>query len=205
MVLTKKQKEVYDFVVNFIAEKGYSPTLEEIAAGLGLRSLSTVQKHVSNLVEKGVLRRGWNRGRSIEALPLAEEQGSASSTVEINLLGRVAAGLPIEAIETPIPFTVPESMLGRGETFALQVKGDSMIDEQIRDGDFVIVEKRDTAENGETVVALIRSSEATLKKFYREGANIRLQPANSALDPIVVPASEVSIQGVVIGVIRFVR
>ena len=127
------------------------------------------------------------------------------SAVEIPLLGRVAAGFPIEAVETRSALSIPEDMLGTRETFALQVRGDSMIDEQIRDGDYVIVEKRETAENGETVVALVRSAETTLKKFYREGRMVRLQPANPSLAPIRVPAGEVAIQGVVIGVIRKFR
>lgn len=202
MVLTKKQKEVYDFIETFIEQHGYSPSLDEIARGLGLRSLATVHKHVRNLSEKGALKRAWNRGRSIEVVSTDEADVGA---VEIPLLGKVAAGFPIEAVENRAGITIPENMLGSRETFALQVRGDSMIDEQIRDGDVVIVEKRDTAENGETVVALVRSSEATLKKFYREGRMIRLQPANPALAPIRVPAGDVSIQGVVIGLIRRFR
>lgn len=202
MVLTKKQRAVYDFIEGFIARNGYSPSLEEIAQGLSLRSLATVHKHVANLTEKGVLKRAWNRGRSIEVTPSAQVNVSA---VEIPMLGRIAAGLPIEAIETNSSLAVPEDMLGTRETFALQVRGDSMIDEQIRDGDFVIVERRDTADNGETVVALIRNTETTLKKLYREGRIVRLQPANSALAPIRVPAGDVTIQGVVIGLVRKFR
>lgn len=199
MILTKKQREVYDFIETFIEAQGYSPSLEEIARGLGLRSLATVHKHVRNLSDKGALKRAWNRGRTIEVCPTEEVEMGA---VEIPLLGRVAAGLPIEAVESRSGITIPENMLGARETFALQVRGDSMIDEQIRDGDVVIVERRDTAENGETVVALVRSSEATLKKFYREGRMVRLQPANPTLAPIRVPAMDVAIQGVVIGLIR---
>ena len=155
MILTKKQREVYDYIQGFIENRGYSPSLEEIAQGLGLRSLATVHKHVANLIEKGMLKRAWNRGRSIEISPTQEVRVQA---IDIPLLGRVAAGFPLEAVETRSSLSVPEDMLGARETFALEVRGDSMIDEQIRNGDFVIVERRDTAENGETVVALVRSS-----------------------------------------------
>jgi len=202
VILTKKQREVYNYIRGFIEDNGYSPSLEEIAAGLGLRSLATVHKHVVNLTDKGVLKRAWNRGRSIEVRPIDDLNVGAAV---IPLLGRVAAGQPIEAIETRSTLTVPEDMLGSRETFALQVRGESMIDEQIRNGDFVIIEKRDTAENGETVVALIHDAEATLKKFYREGKMVRLQPANPTLAPLFVPAESVQVQGVVIGVIRKFR
>jgi len=202
VILTKKQREVYDYIQGFIENRGYSPSLEEIAQGLGLRSLATVHKHVANLIEKGMLKRAWNRGRSIEISPTQEVRVQA---IDIPLLGRVAAGFPLEAVETRSSLSVPEDMLGARETFALEVRGDSMIDEQIRNGDFVIVERRDTAENGETVVALVRSTEATLKKFYREGRMIRLQPANPTLEPIFVPATDVAIQGVVIGLLRKFR
>jgi repressor LexA len=202
LVLTKKQREVYDYIETFIADKGYSPSLEEIASGLGLRSLATVHKHVANLSEKGVLKRSWNRGRSIEIQSQSEVRVAAA---EIPMLGRIAAGFPIEAIEVPATLSVPEDMLGARETFALQVRGESMIDEQIRDGDYVIVERRDTAENGETVVALVKGGDTTLKKFYREGRMVRLQPANPTLAPMIFPARDVEIQGVVIGVIRKFR
>lgn len=200
MILTKKQHDVYEFIQAFIQQSGYSPSLEEIAKGLGLRSLATVHKHVKNLVEKGVLKRAWNKGRSIEAVPM--EDIEIPEAVEIPLLGRVAAGVPIEAINTPASLLIPEDMLGSNETYALQVKGDSMIEDQIRDGDLVIVEKRATAENGQTVVALVNQGEVTLKRFYKEGRFVRLQPANYMLAPLRLPASDVAIQGVVIGLIR---
>lgn len=200
MVLTKKQREVYDFIQVFIQQSGYSPSLDEIAKGLGLRSLATVHKHVKNLVEKGVLKRAWNRGRSIETLPMEEDD--TPEAVEIPLLGRVAAGRPIEAVTSPASLLIPEDMLGSNETFALQVKGDSMIEDHIRDGDLVIIERRQTAENGQTVVALVNQGEVTLKRFYKEGRFVRLQPANAMLAPLRLPATEVAVQGVVIGLIR---
>jgi repressor LexA len=201
MALTRRQKEVIDFVSRFIQQKGYSPTLEEIARGLNLASVATVHKHIANLQEKGVLKKEWNRGRSLELLPLSPRGGG----VEVPLLGYVSAGEPIEAIEDSQVISLPEDLVGRGRTYVLKVRGDSMIDEHIRDGDFVIVEERQWAENGETVIALIRNSEATLKKYYRENGRIRLQPANPQMEPIILKEEEVKIQGVVIGILRKFR
>ncbi|MEM2983300.1 MAG: transcriptional repressor LexA [Candidatus Bathyarchaeia archaeon] len=201
MALTRRQKEVIDFVANFIEKKGYSPTLEEIAKGLNLASVATVHKHIANLQEKGALKREWNRGRSLELLPLPPRVGA----VELPLLGYVSAGEPIEAIEDNLVISVPQDLVGKGKTYVLRVRGNSMIDEQIRDGDFVIVEEREWAENGETVVALIHNSEATLKKYYRENGHIRLQPANPQVEPIILKEEEVRIQGVVIGILRKFR
>ena len=198
MALTRRQKEILDFVTRFIEDNGYSPTLHEIGAAFGLSSVATVHKHVSNLVQKGYMRRGWNQNRSLELSP---RQGSASA-LELPLLGRVAAGVPIEAIESPETLAVPEYLTGRKPTFVLQVRGDSMIEEQIRDGDYIVVEERETAENGEMVVALLRGEEATLKKYYRDNGRVRLQPANPTVDPIVIPESDVRVRGVVVGVIR---
>ncbi len=198
MALTRRQREIFEFVRDFVAERGYSPSLEEIGEHFGLSSVATVHKHVSHLVEKGHLRKSWNRSRSLE--PVGEE-GSAS--VEVPLLGVVAAGAPIEAIEVPERIALPAEMVSRrAETFVLRVRGDSMIEEQIRDGDCVVVERRQEARNGETVVALVGGSEATLKKFFRKGARVVLEPANQALRPIEVPASEVEVQGVVRGLLR---
>lgn len=209
MYLTRKQREVLEFIGNFIHEEGYSPSLEEIGAGLGLSSLATVHQHLKNLEAKGLLERRWNHSRALELTARAEallqpelELASPGGVAELPLLGRIAAGVPIEAVEQSETLVVPESMLGRGRTYVLQVRGDSMIDEQIRDGDFVIVEERAQAENGETVVALIRGEETTLKKFYREGNRVRLQPANPAYPPILVSPEELEIRGVVTGVVR---
>ena len=200
MALTRRQQEILAFVTDFVRERGYSPSLQEIADHLGLSSLATVHKHLVNLEAKGVLWRAWNRSRSLE---LAGAAGGR--TAEVPLLGYVAAGEPIEAVSQNASISVPEDMIGRGRTYVLRVKGASMIDEQIRDGDYVIVEDRETAENGETVVALVRNDEATLKKYYRENGHIRLQPANPDMAPMIFREDEVRIQGVVIGILRKFR
>jgi repressor LexA len=196
--LTKRQREILDYLNDFIQQHGYAPSLEEIGKRFGLSSLATVHKHLTNLQQKGFIRRAWNRSRSVEVMP----SRLVARSVELPLLGYVAAGVPIEAIVGNETIEVPESLVGKRDTYVLRVKGDSMIDEQIRDGDFVIVEDRKTAENGETVVALLIGSDVTLKKFYRENGHVRLQPANPTVSPIVVPADQVQIQGVVIGVMR---
>jgi repressor LexA len=196
--LTKRQREILDYLNEFIQQHGYAPSLEEIGKRFGLSSLATVHKHLTNLQQKGFIKRAWNRSRSVELMP----SRLLGRTVELPLLGYVAAGAPIEAIVGNETIDVPETLAGNRDTYVLRVKGDSMIDEQIRDGDFVIVEDRKTAENGETVVALLSGSDVTLKKFYRENGKVRLQPANVTIDPIVVPAEQVQVQGVVIGVMR---
>jgi repressor LexA len=196
--LTKRQREILDYLNNFIQQHGYAPSLEEVGKRFGLSSLATVHKHLTNLQQKGFIKRAWNRSRSVEVMPTRV----VGRSVELPLLGYVAAGVPIEAIVGNETIDVPESLAGTRDTYVLRVRGDSMIDEQIRDGDFVIVEDRRTAENGETVVALLSGSDVTLKKFYRENGQIRLQPANATIQPIIVPASDVQVQGVVIGVMR---
>ena len=198
MHLTRRQKEILDFVAQHISRKGYAPTIEEIGENFGLSSLATVHKHLSNLQEKGLIKRAWNRSRALELVP----SGMTVRAVELPLMGRVAAGSPIEAVQSSETIWVPEDMLGRGETYVLQVKGDSMIEEQIKDGDYVIVEDRHDARDGEMVIALIDGESATLKKLYREGSRVRLQPANAAMDPIYVDAERLRVQGVVIGVLR---
>lgn len=199
MHLTKRQKEIYDFIRECIARDGYAPSLEEIGAEFGLSSVATVHKHVQNLVEKGLLRKAWNRSRSIELVE-AERQGGAS--LQIPLLGAVAAGAPIEAIATAGGIDVPHAMVGSKPAFALVVQGESMIDDHILDGDVVVLEARKAPRNGETVVALIRKDECTLKRFYLEGSEVRLVPANRRLAPMHFPAEDVEVQGVVIGLIR---
>ena len=203
--LTKRQREILDYLNEFIQQHGYAPSLEEIGRRFSLSSLATVHKHLTNLQEKGFIKRAWNRSRSVEMIP-ARTGGRA---VELPLLGFVAAGLPIEAVASNETFAVPENFVGKRDTYVLRVRGDSMIDEQIRDGDFVIVEDRKTADNGEMVIALLRGTDVTLKKFYREpggpggpGSKIRLQPANAAMQPIFVDADQVQVQGVVVGVMR---
>ncbi len=198
MALTRRQREVYDFICAFLEERGYSPSLEEIGEYFGLSSVATVHKHVKHLVEKGLLKKAWNRSRSVE--PVVPP---AATVVSLPLLGLVAAGAPIEPIEVAETIDVPRQLVPRrGDCFVLQVRGDSMIEDQIRDGDLVVVESRPEARDGETVVALVRGDEATLKKFYRRGRRVRLQPANSAMQPLEVPAGEVEIRGVVRGLLR---
>ncbi|MDG2333615.1 MAG: transcriptional repressor LexA [Myxococcota bacterium] len=199
MALTRRQREVYDYICEFVEENGYSPSLEEIGAHFDLASVATVHKHIQHLVSKGLLRKAWNRSRSLE--PVREE---ASDLPEVPLLGTVAAGLPIEAIEDQNEhIRVPAHLMGRPQdTFALKVRGDSMIEDQICDGDVVVVESRSEARNGETVVALVGGDEATLKRFYRAGAMVKLVPANATMQPIEVPAADVQIRGVVRGLIR---
>ena len=200
MHLTRRQKEILDFLTRHIERKGYAPTIEEIGEHFGLRSLATVHKHLSNLQEKGLIKRAWNRSRGLELVPTEVKV----QAVELPLLGRVAAGTPIEAIQATETIFVPEDMVSRrSETYVLQVKGDSMIDEQIRDGDYVIVEDRQAARDGEMVIALLEGENVTLKKLYRErDGRVRLQPANSALKPLFVDPRAMRIQGVVIGVLR---
>ena len=196
--LTKRQREILDYLSEFIQQHGYAPSLEEVGRRFGLSSLATVHKHLTNLQEKGFIKRAWNRSRSVELV----QTRSGGRAVELPLLGFVAAGSPIEAIATAESIAVPEDMVGKRDTYVLRVRGESMIDEQIRDGDFVIVEDRKTAENGEMVIALLGSSDVTLKKFYRENGQVRLQPANPAMQPLIVAADHVQVQGVVVGVMR---
>lgn len=200
MPLTKRQKEILDFLEGFLAENGYAPSFEEIARNFGYTSLATVHEHLENLKQKGYIRKSYNASRSLELVP----SGSAAAAVELPLLGTVAAGYPIETIPDNETLAVPEDFLSRGgEHYVLRVKGDSMIDEQIRDGDYVIVNARKSANNGEMVVALVGGESATVKKFYREqGGRIRLQPANVTMPPMFYREHEVMVQGIVIGVIR---
>ena len=198
MTLTKRQKQLFDYLDDYIARHGYAPTLEEIGAHFRLSSLATVHKHLSNLEEKGLIKRKWNFSRAIELVPRQKR----SSAVELPLLGYVAAGQPIEALESSDTLSVPEEFVRRQNTFVLRVKGNSMIEDGIFDGDYVIVEERNTADNGETVVALIHG-DATVKRFYREkGGKVRLMPANQSMAPIIVKAQDVQVRGVVVAVLR---
>jgi repressor LexA len=204
MAITRRQRQVYDLISRFVAEKGYSPSFEEIAKGLGLSSLATVHKHVSNLQKKGLLIRDYNRSRSIDLLPpkgRLKQSMSVNTAMVLPLVGRIAAGQPIEAVENPETISLADFVRSK-EVFVLEVRGDSMQDEHILDGDYVLVEKTKIAHNGDIVVALVNGSDATLKRFYREGDNIRLQPSNVTMQPIIVPAGSVEIQGRVIGVLR---
>jgi repressor LexA len=200
MPLTKRQKEILDFLETFVEENGYPPSFEEIAQHFGYNSLATVHEHLENLRAKGYIRKSYNASRSIEVVPSSASAGA----LELPLMGSVAAGLPIEAIPDPESLAVPDSLLRRGgQHYVLRVKGDSMIEEQIRDGDYVIVNARPTAQNGEMVVALVHGDSATVKKFYREkDGRVRLQPANAAMPPMHYRADDVVVQGIVVGVIR---
>ncbi len=200
MALTKRQKLILDFIGDYIKSNGYAPSFEEIGEAFGYTSLATVHEHVSNLERKGYIRKAYNQSRSIELV----EQNAQPGAVELPLLGEVAAGQPIEAIPDSETILVPPDLLRkRGENYVLRVVGDSMIDEQIRDGDYIIVNNRPTAEEGEMVVALVDGESATVKKLYREpDGRIRLQPANEALSPQYFDADQVAIQGIVVGVIR---
>jgi repressor LexA len=201
MALTKRQREILDFVESFIQSYGYSPSFEEIAKFFDYRSLATVHEHLSNLERKGYIRKNYNESRSVELL--AEHKPRAAAA-EIKLLGRVAAGLPLEAIETEETIAVPEDMLkGRGPHYVLRVKGESMIDAQISDGDYVVVDGRERADNGEMVIALVSGESATVKRYYRESdGRIRLQPANESHAPQFYPETDIQVRGVVVGVIR---
>jgi len=196
--LTRRQREILDYLQEFIQQHGYAPSLEEIGRRFGLSSLATVHKHLSNLQEKGFIRRSWNRSRSVELLSAR----TGHRAVDLPLLGYVAAGAPIEAITSSETIAVPEDLVGKRDSYVLRVRGDSMIDEQIRDGDYVIVEDRKTAENGEMVIALVGGTDVTLKTFYRDNGRVRLQPANPAMQPLVLDPSLVQVQGVVVGVMR---
>ncbi len=200
MGLTPRQAEILTYITEYSDLKGYAPTLQEIGDKFGLSSVATVHKHISHLVEKGFLsRQRRNASRDLEVVSQdAGENGMAS----IPLLGTVAAGLPIEALDDQETLHLPEEWLGKGRTFALKVRGDSMIEEQIRDGDTVVVEAREEARNGETVIALVDGDSVTVKQYFREGAQVRLQPANPTVPVLMVPEDRVQVQGVVIGVLR---
>ncbi len=202
MAITRRQRQVLDFITNFIRENGYSPSFEEIGQGLGLSSLATVHKHVSNLDQKGYLKRDYNRSRSIDVVPpKSRAKATAPAGLELPLVGRIAAGRPIEQVENPETISLADFTRSK-DVFVLEVSGESMQDEHIVNGDYVLVEKTQTARNGEIVVALVNDAETTLKRFYKEGETVRLQPSNAAMKPIVVPAASVQIQGRVIGVLR---
>ena len=204
MAITRRQREVYDFISRFVSEKGYSPSFEEIGDGLGLHSLATVHKHISNLDKKGLLTRDYNRSRSIDLLPpkgKLKQSMAVNTSMILPLRGRIAAGRPIEAVENPETISLADFVRSK-EVYVLEVGGDSMKDEGILDGDYVLVENTKIAHDGDIVVALVDGAENTLKRMYREGDMIRLQPSNSEMAPIVVHSSSVQVQGKVIGVLR---
>ena len=197
--LTPRQLEILTMIRDERRRAGYSPTMQEMADQLGVSKV-TVFEHVEALIGKGLLRRMPHKARSLEIT--ASARFPDQTATRIPLVGRIAAGAPIEAIEEVETLDLEEVFQSRHQTFVLEVTGDSMIDEQIRDGDFVIVERRQQPRDGQTVVALLANGEATLKKYYRQGKRIRLQPANPRYKPIYAAPGEVQIQGVVIGVIR---
>ncbi|MGA8184439.1 MAG: transcriptional repressor LexA [Terriglobia bacterium] len=233
MALTRRQKQVLDFLVHFINRHGYSPSFEEMASGLHLSSLATVHKHLQVLERKGFIRRRYNQSRSVEvvavpgSVPYGKEfmqtgagqpepghappPATPSDSIHFHplpnldfpLLGYIAAGQPVEAIPQPENFSLGDFTSRKGGIYVLRVKGDSMVDDHICDGDYILVENAATAQNGEIVVALVGETDATLKRFFLEGGEkVRLQPANAQMDPIIVPAGDVKIQGRVIGVLR---
>jgi repressor LexA len=200
MSLTKRQREILTYLADYSDDKGYAPSFEEIAERFNYSSLATVHEHLSNLERKSYIRRRYNESRGIEILP-SERYPRA---VQIPLMGTVAAGVPIEAIEQHESICVPEDFVRRGGNhYVLRVHGNSMIDDHICDGDFVVVNERASCDNGETVIALIDGTSATVKRFYRErDGRIRLQPRNETMAPIYVHENDVAIQGIVVGVMR---
>jgi repressor LexA len=207
MALTKRQKEFLDFLSGFLEKRGYSPSYEEIAEGLSLASLATVHKHILALESKQYLKRGFNQSRSLEIAPkyYAEQRQhkqAAEPSWEVPLMGKIAAGSPVESVANPETLNFAD-FAGDPNTYALQVRGESMIEDHICDGDYVLVERTSEVRDGDIVVGLVDGSETTLKRFYNEaGGRIRLQPANSAMKPIYVAQSALAIQGRVLAVLR---
>jgi repressor LexA len=207
MALTRRQKQVLDFIAGFIDENGYCPSYEEIARGLDLASLATVHKHISALENKHYLKRGFNQSRSLDIAPkyyqeVQKQRRETGIPIGVPLAGRIAAGKPVEAVAGTDRLDFAD-FLGRDGLYALEVRGDSMIEDHILSGDMVLVDSSGEARDGDIVVALVRDSETTLKRFYRESdAMARLQPANSAMEPILVPLSDLKIQGRVLAVLR---
>lgn len=200
VVMYRKQRAVYDFVCQYMQKYGYSPTLAEIGTALNLSSLSTIHEHIENLVKKGLIKRYIGAMRGLEVLK--QDFSQAAEGIEVSVIGEIRAGKPIEPhIGEDMTIKVAPSMIsGNKRTYVLKVKGDSMIDDGILDGDYVLVEQQDSANNGDIVVALLENGLATLKRFFKEQTRIRLEPANARMSPIY--ATDVIIQGKVVGVIR---
>jgi repressor LexA len=200
--LTERQRDILQFIRDFQRERGVAPTHREICDHFGFSSYGTVYKHLSLLEKKGLIRRDWNQKRGVEVVDEPGEATPPASAVrELPLFGYIAAGRPIDVDVSDEVITVPERLTTRGENYVLKVRGDSMIDDGIMDGDYIIVAKRERADNGEMVVASI-SGEVTLKRFYHEGERVRLQPANSMMSPIYAMSRDVAVQGVVVGLMR---
>lgn len=196
--LTERQRDILGFIRDYQKAKGVAPTHREICEHFGFSSYGTVYKHLSLLQKKGLIRRDWNQKRGVE---LVESQPEEPTTLSLPFLGYIAAGQPLDVVASNETIHVPFELTSRGENFVLKVRGDSMIEDGIHDGDFVIIEQRPTAENGEMVVASV-SGDVTLKRFYKEGRRVRLQPANSSMAPIYARAEDVRVQGIVVGLMR---
>ncbi|HEX8253209.1 MAG TPA: transcriptional repressor LexA [Thermoanaerobaculia bacterium] len=209
--LTERQRDIFNFIREFQKERGVAPTHREICDHFGFSSYGTVYKHLTLLEKKGLIRRDWNQKRGVEvveqpesgeAVPSRREPAAASSNArELPLFGYIAAGRPLDVDVSDELITVPEHLTTRGENYVLKVRGDSMVEDGILDGDLVIIARRELADNGEMVVANV-SGEVTLKRLYREGDRVRLQPANSMMSPIYAAARDVAVQGVVVGLMR---
>jgi repressor LexA len=201
--LTARQKEILEFIREHTRDTGLAPTHREICTRFGYSSYGTVYKHLKLLQEKGFLRREWNQKRGIEVVDRPLPGQRPPGEVELPFFGRIAAGRPVEAVAGDETLGVPGHLLGgrNGDHYVLEVVGESMIDEGIHEGDLVVVQRREVARAGEMVVALV-GNEATLKRFFPEGARIRLQPANPNMEPLFVAAADVQVQGIVVGLMR---
>jgi repressor LexA len=199
--LTERQRDILEFIRGFQKEHGVAPTHREICDHFGFSSYGTVYKHLSLLEKKGLIRRDWNQKRGVELVEKPAPAETSRGVRELPLFGYIAAGRPIDVDVSDEMISVPEQLTTRGDNYVLKVRGDSMIDDGIFDGDLVVIARRERADNGEMVVASI-NGEVTLKRFYFEGERIRLQPANSMMNPIFAPSRDVAVQGVVVGLMR---
>ena len=199
--VTERQRDILGFIKEFQKENGVAPTHREICDHFGFSSYGTVYKHLSLLEKKGLIRRDWNQKRGVELVEKEEQREPAAGVRELPLFGYIAAGRPLGVDVSDETISVPEHLTTRGENYVLKVRGDSMIDDGISDGDLVIISRREQAYNGEMVVANV-NGEVTLKRIYREGERVRLQPANATMSPIFAPARDVAVQGVVVGLMR---
>jgi repressor LexA len=198
--LTERQRDILQFIRDFQKQRGVTPTHREICDHFGFSSYGTVYKHLSLLEKKGLIRRDWNQKRGVEIVEQKEPEPQ-SGVRELPLFGYIAAGRPLDVDVSNETISVPDHLTSRGENYVLKVRGDSMIEDGIFDGDLVIISRRERADNGEMVVANV-NGEVTLKRLYQEGERVRLQPANSMMSPIYAPAREVAVQGVVVGLMR---
>ncbi|HEX7831626.1 MAG TPA: transcriptional repressor LexA [Thermoanaerobaculia bacterium] len=211
--LTERQRDILNFIRDFQKERGVAPTHREICDHFGFSSYGTVYKHLSLLEKKGLIRRDWNQKRGVEVVDppaglgesrpsdVRPEPRSSSPVRDLPLFGYIAAGRPLDVEVGNETISVPEHLTSRGDNYVLKVRGDSMVDDGILDGDLVIIARRERADNGEMVVANV-NGEVTLKRLYQEGERVRLQPANSFMSPIYAAARDVAVQGVVVGLMR---